>query len=442
MWLKRLFWRIITGSKFKALMLEGQSLLRAGRYAEALETYREAVQEKPAEPNVYMGFARVYKGLGLRPESLREQGIADALLALQKNPDNIQARRTLAQNFLDKGRNNWAEDHIEYALELDSLNTEILLLGAQIFRATRNFTRAAQVLDQYLRQKPLEVEPYEQLAHCLKAARSFKAAANAASKADALRAVAQDSDNPEVVMRAIQLFVGSGQSGVARALVERCLKSHPESGSLHRLLGELVLEKEHDHKQALPFLRKAVEIDPLDLKAHRTLAKVYELDGLKDEAQEHLKLVNALEKASSDTDPITQEMAKIQLLSDSGRPDLALARCEALLRDHPQDWRGPFLKGFLLRSQGDLKQAQELLNQALGLDATAPEPRLELARLHSQTGDVLEAIGQARKAVAVAQHQPKVRLELAKILRAHGYTSQAVEEEELAESIARDNKKK
>jgi tetratricopeptide (TPR) repeat protein len=204
--------------------------------------------------------------------------------------------------------------------------------------------------------------------------------------------------------------------------------------------GELLLS-ERRIPEAETALRKAVANDPTDLKAHRMLANLYKLQGESKLATQHEELAEAMEKARKSGDPVATEMAMVRLLLKSDKEDLARERVEALKKNHPRDWRGPFLEGLMAKSLGNLNQAMTLFKSARRMDVNAPEPHIEIARIHSKMDDMIGAVSEARQAVALSPRDPEVRIALAEILRAHGYMDQAIEEEELAESLAKRNHK-
>ncbi|KIX12858.1 tetratricopeptide repeat protein [Dethiosulfatarculus sandiegensis] len=429
-------WRILTGSRFKALLMEGGNLLKAGHNVEALDLFRQAVRGWPARPEGYQGMGDTYQAMGLRPEANRENTIANALMALEQNPDDHTSRINLARALHEKGMAGYAAGHMDQIIHKFSKDVETLRLAAIIFRDNGNFSRAADALRHLVYLDPLNTEYYDNLTLCLTKLNQGTEALTYLSISKALSQVEKDPNDLEAVEQAVRQFVAAGQKQSALLLVERTIGSSSKPNGLYRMQGELLLS-ERRIPEAEKALRQAVANDPTDLKAHRMLSNLYKLRGEKKLAQQHQELAEAMEKARKSGDPVATEMAMVRLLLRSGKKDLARERVEALKANHPRDWRGPFLEGLMAKSQGNTNQAMGFFQAARRLDVTAPDPHIEIARIHSKMDDMIGAVSEARQAVALSPRDPEVRIALAEILRAHGYMDQAIEEEELAESLAK-----
>jgi Flp pilus assembly protein TadD len=427
-------WAVLTGSRLKAYLLEGKRLLAAGQNLLALNTYREVVRQWPNRSEGYYGMSKAYWAMSLRPESAREQQIGESLARLQDDPDDVEARINLARALVDKEMHGWAAAHLDYALKLAPREPEVLKLAANSFSQNRNYTKAADALFELVRQEPLNAEHYEVLTRNLRKAGLTQQAAKQGAIAEALKAVEAEPGNSEVVDRAVRHFLAGGKRSLAITLVDRSLESEPQKSGLHRLKGELLLD-ERQGKAAIESLMKAVELDPTDIKAHALLSKAYRHENLPAKAEQHGSLVDTIEAAKKSDDPLEADAALVRVLLDSGHLERALEQAEKMAREHPADWRSPYVRGLVLGGQGQQQEALRAFAQSVNLNSMAPEPHLELARLHSEAGEVLEAVGEARKAVNISPRDPEIRRVLAGILRAHGYLDQAAEEEELAEAF-------
>jgi Flp pilus assembly protein TadD len=427
-------WAVLTGSRQKAYTLEGKRLLAIGHNLLALNTYREVVRQWPNQSEGYHGMSKAYWAMGLRPESAREQQIGDSLARLQSDPDDVEARVNLARALIEKEMYGWAAAHLDYAIKLTPRDPEVLKLAATAFSQNRNYTKAADALFELVRQEPLNAEYYESLTRNLRKAGLTQQAAKQGAIAEALKAVEADPGNSELVDRAVRHFLAGGKRSLALTLVERSLSRNPDKNGLHRLKGELLLD-ERQGKAAIESLLKAVELDPTDIKAHALLSKAYRHEGMTAKAEQHGSLVETIETAKKSDDPLEADAALVRVLLDSGHLERALEQAEKMAREHPDDWRSPYVQGLVLRGQGRNQEAQRAFAKAVNLNSMVPEPHLEMAQLHSESGEVLEAVGEARKAVNISPRDPDIRRVLAGILRAHGYLDQAAEEEDLAEAF-------
>jgi predicted Zn-dependent protease len=80
----------------------------------------------------------------------------------------------------------------------------------------------------------------------------------------------------------------SGSVDKARAILQDLLKREPNSAELSYLLGDTLLSSLQT-EEAIGYLRKAVDLDPALLPAHRALARAYRRVGKSDLAIPHLK---------------------------------------------------------------------------------------------------------------------------------------------------------
>jgi tetratricopeptide (TPR) repeat protein len=431
---KLAFWTLLTGSRLKAYLLEGDKLLKAGNHLNALEYYRKVQQGWPTRPEGYEGMSRAYHAMGFRLEAQREATIAESMEILKERPDDLPARVEMVKALLEKEMFGWAATHADQAVRLAPRRLDVLRLAARAFRANRNYDKAAQALRQALRLNPLDAELYELLAYILKAGQHSAEAAKAASLAKALKSIQNDPGNVEEMTRAVRQFLAAGQKRLALTLVDGTLKQYPQSAGLFRLRGELLLGQ-RELKEAVLSLRRALQLSPTDLTAHRLLAKAYETDGQPLKAQHHLRLAATLDKAQKSSDLVEAEVALIRVLLENKQLGEARQRAETLFRSQREDWRAPYVLALVLAAQGLGQQALAFLNRACRLNEKAPETRMEMARIHSAADEVVEAVSEARKAVSLAPRNSDMRFALAQILRKHGYLEQALEEEQLAESL-------
>jgi tetratricopeptide (TPR) repeat protein len=428
-------WTMLTGSKRKAYHLEGRRLLQAKQNIAALNVYREMVKHWPNQPDGYLGLSQAYQAMGLRPEAAREEKIGESLEQLARNPDDLAYRLDLASALMEKELYSRAAGHIEYALKLAPKDKGLLKLAAKAFNKNRNFDKAAAVLNELINQEPLVIAHYEALTKNLQAGKMARQAVRANALYEALKAVEAEPGNSDLADMAVRQLLSTGHKDRAFMLVERCLQGNENQAGLHRILGELQMG-ELENKEAIASLKKAVSMDPVDIRAHSLLGRAFQKEGNNQMAEHHLELVSTIENAKKSKDPMESSIAMVRVLIDSGNLEQAHQQAEIMSKEHSDDWRAPYIMGIALRAQGKFKEATKQLQKAMFTNSVAPEPHLEMALLQSDVGEVLEAVGEARKAVNLSPRDPEIRRVLATILRAHGYTDQAVEEEELAESFA------
>jgi predicted Zn-dependent protease len=219
-------------------MYEGSRLLETARYVAAQDIFRQVIESWPNEPQGYLGMAKVYEKMGLRPEARREKIIGESLSTLDAHPDDVKARLELSRALSEKSMHGWAAAHAQHALKQAPTKQEVLELCAKAFAANRNYDKAATVLEELVRKEPLDHQLYKKLAFAYKNSRQTAEAVRAASMAKALSAVSNDPGNAIIVDQAVRQLLATGKRHLASSLVERSIKGNPTKGGLYRILGE------------------------------------------------------------------------------------------------------------------------------------------------------------------------------------------------------------
>lgn len=427
-------WSLLTGSSFKASLMEGERLIKAKKNIEALDVFREVVSQYPTNPAGYIGLAKTYRAMGLRLEAGREATIADCLERIKDDPEDQEARLDIAEAYFDKDMFGWAATHIEQALKHKPIKDEILLLAARIFRANRNYSKAIAVLQSALKRKPLDADIYEKLAFNLRSANQTAEAVKAATIAKALKTINANPGDAQVLGEAVRQLASVGKTRLGAALVEGAAKGQANDPGMQRLFGEMQLS-EHKFHDAILALRRTVQLDPTDIRAHRLLAKAYQSLGEIDKAQHHLATAENMNAAAQGGDQAGTALATVQMLLDTNDLAGAIQRTQAMAATHPQDWRSSYALGLCFMAQEKYAEAKAAFIKSKAAGPKQPGPVMGQAQAHSMLNESLEALGEARRAVHLDPRDAAVRRELAGILRKHGYIEQAVEEEDLADSL-------
>ena len=433
-WLKIL----LTGSRFKAMLLEGNRLLDRDKPMEAMRMFRQVSETWPTLPEGYEGLSQTYLAMGFRPESHREGSIAEALKTLTDDPDNFKAQFDLAKGFSEKELFGWAATHIDNALSLKPDDRDAQALAVKIFRQNKNFSKSAKILRQALGREPFEGEHYEQLAFCLRALGKPQEALKAASLSKLLRDVSDDLLNPEPVGKAAYQFVNTSQPDLAEKLVERALSLNPDQPELLRLQGELLVI-DRRMSEAVEVLNRSVGLDPTDTLAHKALAKAHNALGDKAKALKHLELAKTMETAQKGGNRAENRLAAIKMYLESGQFPQAVEAHADLKSRFPSDWRVPYAKGLILRRQGEAEKALKAFRAASAVEAKEPRIYLAAADMLSEMDKPRMAVAEARRAVDLAPRSVAIRHFLSALLKKHGYMEKAIEEEDIAASLSEDS---
>jgi Flp pilus assembly protein TadD len=189
------------------------------------------------------------------------------------------------------------------------------------------------------------------------------------------------------------LYIEDAQYEDALALLERGRIAAPDYAGIPRGVGAVHAAR-GDHEQALPWLRRAIELDPLD---HAGIAQVgieLVLTGRPDEALgyliestrifEHPMVVNYHGKA----------------LALLGRYTEAIPRHRRALELAPDDGDAQVALGAALAAVGRRSEARAVLERALAFEDPVGA-QIELAGLAWVDGDASVAIARLREAVAL-----------------------------------------
>lgn len=428
------FWTLLTGSRFKALQLEGRRLLRAKRYSGALSVFRSQVSEWPERPEGHQGLRDLFQAMGLVEESRRAAAMVEALETLASRPDDVPSHLRLAKSYQSAGLYKASLEHVEQVLKLARPTQEVLRLAAVVMRFNNQFGKAMDLIKQALEQEPLAVDLYDQLTYNLRALGRQLEAAKTQNLSRSLKEVQSDPGSPEAMEKAIFQLTVAGRRPQALGLVEASLASHAGVPGLHVLRGELLLE-EAQYGAALSALQKAAEIDATHTKAHSLLARAYDTLKMKDEAERHRQLAQELAAARAERDHLAAELGLTAVLLKCDQPEKAHERAENMLRLYPDDWRSHYLMGLVHNAVGKRQEAMDCLRQAVHVFDKAPEIFFAMARLQAEFGRNEDALSQARHAVSLAPRQPWVRLEMASLLDDMGLAELAREERDMAQAI-------
>jgi choline-sulfatase len=165
-----------------ALLQLGQLELEAGNTQKAAEYLRRATEVRPDDPNAAFDYGRALDLSGDLPHA------RDALNAtLKLNPSQFPARLLLGQICLRMQDPKAAEDQLEAALLLQPQSREAALALARAMVAQKEFPDAINLLEDLAKSQPKSPEIYDSLAETYGQAGKDALAAQARTRANALR---------------------------------------------------------------------------------------------------------------------------------------------------------------------------------------------------------------------------------------------------------------
>lgn len=284
-------------------------------------------------------------------------GQAEMLLtsAVAAMPDNLDARKLLAETRLRQQRSNEASAILEPALEADAADSGLLAIAARASLATGDTDAATE----YLRQRTANEPGNESLQIDLAAAH---VSAGEIEQAVAILQSISGESADDVYRRDVLLVLADVKNGdldTALASARQLRQRWPDNARVHALVGGILL-----------------------------------LSGDNDGARESFAEAERLDPAS----PVgTMSLARVDLLE--GKIEDAIARFETAIERHPDDTTLMISLARLQVQNDDRAAAAEWLKKAIQSDDSRPDASFMLATLHLTAREFEAAEAVARSAL-------------------------------------------
>jgi len=250
--------------------------------------------------------------------------------------------------------------------------------------AARDYERAAQLLAAAIERQPKSRELLLQIASVFMMDRKPLNAAVALKKAEVLGAL----DNHARLQLALA-YIAMKRGDWARPELERLALAEPANVTYLYWLARL----DYDVSQYAVAIRRLQDViarAPAFTRAHDNLGLCYEALNQTDEAIPHYREAVRLNRI--DAAPTGWPALNLGILL---RTRGELAEAETLFREALTYDRhfapGYYQLGALLEERGEMKEAVKALRQATSSDTTYPEPHYALSRIYRRQGQVAEA---------------------------------------------------
>jgi tetratricopeptide (TPR) repeat protein len=323
----------------------------------AIEFYKKAYELDPSSQLIAEHLAEMYyQAQRTRDAVLEAQGI------LQKDPNNLPARRLLVRIYLrtlgdlsgasaQKETATRAIEQLEAIRRLDPSDKDSAIWLARLYRVRGDNQKAADVLSGILTQNPTDPAAVEQLA---------------------------------------QLDLDQGRGEDAIKLLEDATKSDPKAGLLD-LLGDAYSQL-HQPVKAEAVYRQAIGIEPDEPSHHRGLAQVLMAEEKLPQALEQYKRLSALDPNDPDNYLRIAEIDRQLHRLDDAEQAIAQAKERA-----PGNLEVTYSEAMIYEAQGRYDDAIRLLSSAVTSVKSGAEPapsnRRTLAILYEQLGRVYREAG-------------------------------------------------
>jgi tetratricopeptide (TPR) repeat protein len=424
--------------------------MHLGQYAEAQDDLRRAIALKPTEAEYHANLGYVLWKLGHFEEAIRAERAALGL-----DEKNFTAHYQLGRFLLrigDKKQFSEASTHLQRAVELQPLQSEVRFELLATYRALGDTARATAQLDllqdarpsdprvTYIRgliasdngdlklaitnfREALRVNPdlygaWQDLGVAYLKLKSWPEAVESFSEL-----VRRQPDSPEAAyFHALTLF-NSHRDTDAEREVRRALRLDAGSAEASTLLGIILFTRGGAAVEARDALAQATALDPGNFDAFYYLGRVQ--GDMKDYTGATANLRTAVK-----LDP-RHQFARFLLgyaLEMTGQFDAALGEYEALVKIDSNSAVGQMGLGAIALKQARIEEAITTLQRAVSLDPSIFEAQWSLGRALVLAKRDSEAIDAFSRAIQIAPDRPDGHYQLGLVLQRTGRKEEAARE--------------
>jgi tetratricopeptide (TPR) repeat protein len=318
-----------------------------GEYATAaIEFYKKAYELDPGSPAIAEHLAEMYyQTQRTRDAVLEAQGI------LQKDPNNLPARRLLARIYLRT-----LGDMSGAAAQHDVVN------------------RAVEQLEQIRRIDPRDKDSAVWLA------RLYRVRGENEKAESVLQGLLQqDATDPASLEQMAQMLLDENRAEQAVTLLEKAMETAPKGGLLD-LLGDAYAQL-HDFANAEKSYRRSIELEPHEPNHRRGLAQTLASEGKFEEALAEYKRLASMDADDPDNYLRIAEMNRQLHRYDDAEQAIIQAKQRA-----PGNLEVIYSEAMIYESQGRFDDAIKVVNAAVDTVKSTPAPsnRRTLAILYEQ----------------------------------------------------------
>jgi len=382
-----------------ALNNTGITLMDRGRFSEAAESFRQALEQQP-------GFIAARINLGRAQMQMKrfDEAIATFETALEQDPSRPTIYNLLGNIYMEDGDLARAEAQFRKAVDMAPNDTNAHNSLGLLYERTGRDEEAIAEYNRVVTIDPDYAEGYNNigLIHRKrgepdKAVEMFR------------QAVQADPDFPGSYNNMGLTYQDLGRTEDARAAFERGLGVDPDNAVILNNLGTLDLA-EQKLEEARARFEAAIEADPDYPSAYNNLGAVLGMLGRNDDSFE--QYLKAIELDPDYTDA-RFNLARLMLVQN--KPREAVEMLEKVLRIDPRYGKALLQLGLMLAQEGDYAAALDRAASAAREMPGSPEPRNLLAEIYLRSGRTAEARVALEESLALAPDQPRIREMLSRL---------------------------
>ncbi len=390
----------------------GRGLEEEGKFTQALEEYRKAIQEDPQSSYLYVELANAY----MRHRRYKE-AVQEAENAIRLNPDNLDAHKLLGQIYYssianeDLNRGPASSESLKKAIQeyesvvrIDPSDSGSLLSLSNLYRYDGHTDKAIETLKKYLEMVPSSEAGLANLAQIYADQGNFKEAIDVFKKA-----LEVNPESPRILEQLAYTYEQSKDYKNAIETYQKALKTDEDSLDLRKGLAQALLEDGQQDQAEKEYLR-ILEADPDEGMAYLRLGQIYRKRQDFDKALENFNKANSILINSIEVPfyiaTLYEELGKFEKAEERFDHLLKLTAKQDRKYSEPEAQnRGIFLThaGYVAQQLGKFSKAVDYFTE---LKSLSPELAL---KAESYIIDTYRTSKQTDKAIAEAEYPGRSR---------------------------------
>jgi putative PEP-CTERM system TPR-repeat lipoprotein len=358
-----------------------------------------------------------------------KSAIIEVKNALQKDPNNAEARLVLGQALLESGDPVGAETELRKALDAGMTRDRAWPLLARALVVQGQFAKATKELD----ATRLD-DPKARLALSVDLAVAQAGQGNVdQARADVKRILTEDPNNIRALLLDAQFAGQSGDLDTVRHNLDAALRVDPSSLDALLMKAELELATMH-RDEAQKVMEQAIAAHPDSIAARGALVSLAVTSGKLDLAKTQLAKMKELQPKE-----IRTIYSEALVAFAEGDNSTARASLQRLLASRPDHLPSLELSGLVDLQLGTYASAEETLQRVLNRVPQDVVARRGLAIVYLRTGRALQALDLLKPALAQRPDDPVLLRTSAEAYLAAGNAEQAMRDYERANAIDKNN---
>lgn len=369
------------------------------KHQAALESIQQALRFAPEHmPSILLAGA-IHFALGSM-----EQAEQNFKKYLERNPDNLYARKMLAGVMLKSGQTTRALEVLEPALNSGVKDAQLWLLAGETYLNARNPAKATEYF-----QKADALTPGISAVHTALGMSKLAQGANAEAVAELEKAVKGTGATSQASIMLITTHLRNNDLDKALAAAKAMEKGEPKNPLAHNLLGT-VYQSKGDKVNARASFDKALALDAVNFSAITSLSQLDLTENKADAAKKRLEAFLQTDKKN-----VQAMTALANIAFATGQKDAGRTWLERAVSENPASVPAARVLVTYYLQNGDAAKARSLASK-LQADHPTDAGALELlAQVQAQTGERSAAVAAYQKLAVLKPDSAAVQLQIARL---------------------------